>query len=97
MMVKLIYPAGLCGRPHIAEATVEARLTPKQIVIEWQKHPQIRYVNGHTRGPTGIGDARWWRHTGRRVGGDSMMRGWRLAPGELERVNREAAARKAAR
>ena len=90
MKVKLIYPAGYCDHPHVAEAMVDARLTPKQVVIEWQKRPRIVYVNGHTRGPTGIGDVKFWRHHGRRVGGDSRIRSWRLAPGELERLNAEA-------
>jgi hypothetical protein len=75
MKIELICPSNLCGKPHIAEATVDARLTPKQIV----------YVNGHTRGPTGIGDMRFWRRNGMRVGG-SIYGSWRLADGELERT-----------
>ena len=90
MKVKLIYPTIKCGLPHIAEATVEARLTPKQIVVEWDKHPQIAYVNGHTSGPTGVGEPRFWRHNGACIGGHPMNRTWQLADGEMERVNRKA-------
>lgn len=86
MKVKLICPVWECGRPHQAEAMVEARLTPQQIVITWQRHPQIVYVNGHTRGPIGIGTMRFWRHNGMRVGG-SISGSWQLAVGERERVN----------
>lgn len=85
VVVKLICPAGRCDRPHVAEATVDARLTPKQIVIAWQRHPRIVYVNGHTQGPTGIGDMRFWRHNGSRVGGE-ISGSWDLALGELERT-----------
>lgn len=88
--VKLISPAFLYDKPHVAEAMVEVRLTPKQVVLDWQRHPQIVYVNGHTRGPTGIGDCRFWRHNGSRVGGE-INGSWRLAPGELERVNAKPA------
>lgn len=97
MTVKLIYPAFLCGRPHVAEATVECRLTPRQIVIGEVCQPQIRYVNGHRHGPTGIGPRRYWLRNGQEVGwGDSLRhRSWRLADGELERLNDEA--RKAGR
>lgn len=92
MEVKLIAPGFRCGQPHVAEAIVEVRLTPKQVVIARQRHPPIVYVNGHTRGPTGIGDVRFWRHNGTRVGG-SISGSWRLAPGELERLNAEAGKR----
>ncbi len=89
MTVKLIYLASRCGRPHVAEAIVECRLTAKQIVVDANsvKHLSITYVSGHTRGPTGIGAVRYWRHNGRRVGGDPMRTSWQLAPGELPRLN----------
>lgn len=88
MRVKLIYPAPLCGRPHVAEVTVNARLTPRQIVVECQKNPEVVYMDGRTTGLWfGMVEVRYWRRHGGRVGGDSMMRFWRLAPGELERLN----------
>lgn len=86
-MIKLIYPAFKCGQPHKAEATVEVRLTPQHIVIERQRHPQIICVNGHTRGPTGIGAVRYWRHNGMRVGGSIVSGSWQLADGERERLD----------
>jgi hypothetical protein len=89
MKVKLIYPASLCDRPHVAEAMVEARLTPKQIVVPRQEEPQIRYTSPHSSKLwLGMIELRFWRHHGRRVG--SALRSWRLAPGELERLNAEA-------
>ena len=94
--VKLIYPECYYSELHVAEATVEARITPRQIVIERQSRPQVVYVNGHTRGPTGIGACRWWRHNGMRVGG-SIRGSWQLADGELERLNYEASKREAER
>jgi hypothetical protein len=95
MIVKLIYPSCMCDRPHVAEADVECRLTPKQIVVSPEHLPTIVYVNGHTHGPSMVGEYRYWRHNGQRVAGYSL-RSWRLATGELERLNDEAA-RKATR
>lgn len=89
MTVKLIYPSYRCGWPHVAEATAEVRLTPKQIVVLYKLEYKIVYVNGYTRGPSGIGPHRYWRGNGAEVGGDPMRRRWRLAPGELERLNAE--------
>lgn len=83
--VKLIYPAFKYGKPHVAEVTVPVRLTPKQIVALEEKHVNIVYVNGYTRGPTGLGPHKYWRRNGHEVGG--LRRSWRLAPGELERLN----------
>lgn len=87
MKVKLIYPAVMCGRPHVAEVTVECRLTPKQVVIDRQTHPGIVCCDGSASGPIGVGACRFWRHNGVRVGGHPLNRSWRLARGELERLN----------
>ena len=91
MKVKLVYPAFYCSRPHTAEATVECHLTPRQIVVERQNNPNIIHLDGPASGASGIGACRFWRRHGGRVGGESRMRSWRLAPGELKRLNDEAA------
>lgn len=86
MKIKLIYPAFLADELHAAEATVEARLTPKQIIIDKQYGPKdITYVNGHTSGPIGIGPRKWWRAYGHMINKPSC-RTWQLAPGEVERL-----------
>ena len=90
MTAKLIYPAFKCGRPHVAEATVEVRLTPKQVVVLYRLKYEIVYVNGYNRGPTGIGPHRYWRGNGAQVSGHPMRRSWQLADGELERLDIEA-------
>lgn len=98
MTAKLIYPAFRCGQPHVAEATVEVRLTPKQIVVGRQTDPQIIYMDGRTSGPRlGRAEFRYWRHNGSLIGGHPMMRSWQLADGERKRLNAEAGERTAGR
>ena len=88
--VKLIYPAFKCGHPHVAEAIVDVRLTPKQIIVDRGTAADVTYVNGHTSRPIIAGSFRFWRGNGAPVGGHPMLRAWQLADGEHERLNAEA-------
>lgn len=91
--VKLVYPAYRCDRPHVAEAMVRARLTPKQVIVDTAKQPQIILVNGATSGPSWIGPHKYWRKHGHCVGWYPSQRTWQLAPCELERLNSDVAKR----
>ena len=93
MKMRMIFPSFFADRPHVAECEVEFRLTPTMIVVTKADPKTIVYVNGNTRGPTGISKRRFYRATGQEVGGDYRTRSWSILASELERINAESLAK----
>ena len=85
--IDLEYPAYIAGRPPIGRVTVEARLTPKQIVCG-------KLVRKHHDGdPIYAARVRRFRLVdGRLLGADWMSRSWQLAGGWREKIGRDGGA-----
>jgi hypothetical protein len=88
--ITLIYPSFYAGQPHVAEVEADVRLTPTQIVLVKPHKETLRYVNGHDRGPTGIGGDLRWRRNGSRVG-YSASQSWRPSRESLAMIREQSA------